>query len=428
MCVKKANLYINTTKAKKISSRGPFKLYYDIENGTPLTISNILSLVMYTDWSDLCKAFSATFRKEKSYESINSVKQRNREYANWSKLLRETVEYYGQMGWCGSPDDIAWNKKHNRVKGPFFSGMSFLMVFPEYSIRLCGPTSTSKQVEVAARFASDDGILIQLNNYGYFASDELCTFCCSWLSNYDSEDEYLFCGGYLVVKIESITIIDSQKNYAEYCHALFYFDSMLKGIQFTHQTVTVSDTDYLILNNLIQYEQGKTSIAFKKSCPQYIKETFKCFIHHKKQISINLETVNKELKKLKSLIVEEQKNQDNILKVVLFKLFDNCRTIVIHTTDMWGAKEYKFDLISFLSFISINSSSIYESTKITIIGKWEYFKQNKCSWIGKTFTSEIKSRFFEKGYVTELLVKEDSGMAADDRRKEDHLTIKKLTA
>ena len=86
------------------------------------------------------------------------------EFAIWSRILRETVQYYGRSGNDGYRDkdnNLEWVDEG--MEGPFYCGMSFVMVIPSFNIRLCAPTSTSKQVEVATRFGGDEGIIIQLN-------------------------------------------------------------------------------------------------------------------------------------------------------------------------------------------------------------------------------------------------------------------------
>eukprot|EP01084_Bolivina_argentea_P209994 357580_1 len=70
-------------------------LRYDFPNVKPITVHHLLSICLYCDWDQLSTAFSSTFRKQKQFETISSVIQRNREYANWSRLIRETVELYG---------------------------------------------------------------------------------------------------------------------------------------------------------------------------------------------------------------------------------------------------------------------------------------------------------------------------------------------
>ena len=63
-----------------------------------VTKEHIYAIILYCDFSALCTAFSGTFRKSRPFESLDSIKKRNREYSIWSRLLRETVEYFGQRG------------------------------------------------------------------------------------------------------------------------------------------------------------------------------------------------------------------------------------------------------------------------------------------------------------------------------------------
>eukprot|EP01084_Bolivina_argentea_P065597 119551_1 len=94
----KANNYIDVHLVKQVRSPCPDHLHFNIRPGTRLKISNLLSVFLYTDFSDLSKEFSRTFRKLQSYELLLSVKIRNAEFAHWARILRETVEYYGQNG------------------------------------------------------------------------------------------------------------------------------------------------------------------------------------------------------------------------------------------------------------------------------------------------------------------------------------------
>eukprot|EP01084_Bolivina_argentea_P071675 130243_1 len=149
--LKKAKEYIQTNQAKSIillsgDSRDD-PLHYNIISNTKLSIENLLSVLLYCDWGKLSTEFSKTFRKIKTYETVEMVKQRNREYRNWSKILRETVQYYGNGGWYYG-DDENTNVQNNRQRGPFYCGMSSLLIIPQFNIRLCSPTSTSKQIAV----------------------------------------------------------------------------------------------------------------------------------------------------------------------------------------------------------------------------------------------------------------------------------------
>eukprot|EP01084_Bolivina_argentea_P251301 421432_1 len=136
-----------------------FQLFFGIQYGSPLTFNHLFALLLYCNESILSCKFSETFRKMFRFESIISIKKRNIEYAQWSRLLREVVQYYGQLGWVEGLGN-KWNDENKRIKGPFYTGMSKIMVMPEFNIRLCSPTSTSIFKEVGTRFAGEEGILI----------------------------------------------------------------------------------------------------------------------------------------------------------------------------------------------------------------------------------------------------------------------------
>ena len=150
--IQKVKKYIDTFKVRKIRSRKfgvNDKYHYNIQNESQIKFSHLLSVVLYTDWSDLSESFSKTFRRSHPYESVFFVKKRNAEYANWSKALRETIEYYGGICWRENKSK-AHNEQMMNEYGPFFSGMSNVMVIPQLSINLNSPTSTTTKLETIA--------------------------------------------------------------------------------------------------------------------------------------------------------------------------------------------------------------------------------------------------------------------------------------
>ncbi len=180
----KVNGYVNTdivreTKANFLRN----KVHYGITAETIFGFENLVSLVLYTDYSDLCTHFSGTFRQKTSHESLSSITKRNSEYWWLSKILRETVEIFGGM-----------SRRKGTLFGPFFCGMSVVMNMPSFSINLCSPTSTSAQIEIAMRFSGEKGIIIQFDNPEMeMPYNNLSGFDCSWLSRYKEEDErYVF--------------------------------------------------------------------------------------------------------------------------------------------------------------------------------------------------------------------------------------------
>ena len=184
LIIKKAREYINTKLVRSMKYDDEDKPHRDPQNygitkGTPLGIDNLLSIILYTDTTVLSSEFSSTFRRISPYETLTNTKRRNSKYWWWSKLLRETVELYGE-------------RARDMAKSPFYTGMGIVMYMPCFMIRLCSPTSTSIHLEVALKFSGEAGIILQLNvknmlhpNY----HSHIRAMDCSWISRFKEEDE-----------------------------------------------------------------------------------------------------------------------------------------------------------------------------------------------------------------------------------------------
>eukprot|EP01084_Bolivina_argentea_P256248 431340_1 len=256
----KAYQYIHCKTVKYIvASDEENELHYGITEGTLISIEHLLSILFYTNLSKLSTAFSSTFRALQKNESLESIKTRNREYWHWSKLIREAVQYYG-------------NKLGHERGQPFYTGISY-MILPAFVIRLCCPTSTTKQEEVAYNFANETGIVIRINNGSNYYSQFLRYFDCSWLSCYHDEDERLFCGGDNPLRVESVTLVTSRYNLYWFLKPLFYLDCMVSGVMLSPNSDAancIRKRDYNILMSLINHklENEKNEIL------PYINDTF----------------------------------------------------------------------------------------------------------------------------------------------------------
>eukprot|EP01084_Bolivina_argentea_P250689 420141_1 len=112
--------------------------------------------------------------------------------------------------------------------------MSVLMNMPQFNIRLCSPTSTSMQIEVAIRFSGRNGIILQFNN----PREQLqCAFLrgfnVSWISRYAEEDERLFFGGFYPIQIQSIRLRKTKQNFEKIVYSIFYLDLCITGGNFS---------------------------------------------------------------------------------------------------------------------------------------------------------------------------------------------------
>eukprot|EP01083_Nonionella_stella_P235458 827940_1 len=99
----KVKEYLKTNSVKQIKAYNEsgrlnynIVLKYGIPHGSVLFSRHLLALFLYTDCTDLCTHFSATFRANKQYEALSAIKARNSKYWWMAKSLREMVELYGE--------------------------------------------------------------------------------------------------------------------------------------------------------------------------------------------------------------------------------------------------------------------------------------------------------------------------------------------
>ena len=107
-----------------------YETFYGIPKNKPITIAHIMSLLFYTNYTHQSYEFSASFRKRFYHESDKSLKYRHSWFAQWAKLLRETVECFG-MQMYDSPTPI------------FYHGISKQLIFASTSFKINGPLSTT---------------------------------------------------------------------------------------------------------------------------------------------------------------------------------------------------------------------------------------------------------------------------------------------
>lgn len=208
----KTSQFIQTITAKSMTANfNPLLVKYgfvvqDFPNGTPITTEHLMSVILYTDFTQLSSQFTSTFRRKNPFESPKQVKQRNYKYWWWSKRLKQIINAYGQ------------NRRDGGLEGPFYAGMSVVMTLPRFSIPLFSPTSTSVQLPVAMNFCGDSGMMLEFNNLEGIAT-RIPGFDVSWLSRFKEEDEryellclvhfyyIIFCAMYLESFIKLLGIL-----------------------------------------------------------------------------------------------------------------------------------------------------------------------------------------------------------------------------
>ena len=186
---------------------------YEVPVDCPLSVSHIFVLLMYCNDTDLqykYKKFGC--RERDSEQTLEELKDWNRDIAHWHKLLNEAVIFFG-------------NKV--RQKQVFFTGLNVKLSFQTFAPLFMAPFSTTTSVDVANRFCGSDGLILMLTPRS--GSDDVY-FNVEWLSDFDHEKERLFVSA-SNVKIGDIQYFEGgylRKN-RMYLSAFSIFSSLFAG-------------------------------------------------------------------------------------------------------------------------------------------------------------------------------------------------------
>eukprot|EP01084_Bolivina_argentea_P293722 505236_1 len=279
---------------------------------------------------------------------------------------------------------------------------------PAFAIRLNSPTSTSKQLSVATNFAKRDGIIIELQNDWHIYQYQTF-FDCSWISNFKEEDERLWFGGSHMIRMVSVRIVDTAKNYEEFFTAFHAFDYIVSTGGINDETLK---NKYIkIVKNCIDYMIGQSNNNFDT----YVNDTFYLFCIKKTQVVINLHNLCCGLSKSAKLetltnylvtsVMEEEEIYDetectnrNMVNKQLFKIFPNVQEIIIYAGEKnykrYHRKTYSFSLQLFLDVIEQQKS--WNKISIKAYHHMSYGKSVSSSWLKDYFTTTIKQAFNEK--------------------------------
>ena len=394
-----------------VGQLGEDPLHFGIAKGSALSAQHLQSVILYCDFSEFCTAFSETFRRKKWNESIEESAKRNSRFYWMSRLLREAVAYYG----CNADNE----------SGPFFTGMSFELNIPSFSIGLQGPTSTSKQIEIALRFAGTDGMLIRLNNDVWPSSRE-SFWNSAWISCYPEEDERFFFGSIFKLRLETVKLVDSAKNYKQSIGAFYKFDAALSGADMFR--IKVSQTEFKIIDSCIKSVCGEPFADSKLDA--FILDNFYAFVQHKTRIVL----VPTYIKKInnKSFIdliismkhpISDQGVDDvagdatNLFQPLLLALFPNLTQITMRTST--NLDLYAFNLMSLLS-LQGDAELPRSLQSIVITDAWQM-------WVANAFSVEKQKRFAAKGLQMELETDRKWNLGNPNHiKKEDLITITTL--
>ncbi len=148
-----------------------------------VSLKDILSVMIYCNYTHLQYEFSKTYRKIKDDETKDEIKERHRNFYWFGKYLKECVNWFGQ-------------RVLPETRNKFYHGIGEEMQFPTVAdrprgVKIYGPISTTSSFEVAVNFANTNGLIVEFGgNLDWFGSGRY--FRCDWLSDFPNEKEHLF--------------------------------------------------------------------------------------------------------------------------------------------------------------------------------------------------------------------------------------------
>ena len=255
---------------KVVSHSGPWpENEKPLREGATISLQHLFALILYCNFSALSTAFAATYRRENVFETIESLIARHSQYAHFGRLLMEVVLSFGH------------NRSVNGAKGPFYHGIDREMNIGTYAIFLKGPCSTSTERIVALKFATEQGLILTLNNDSQSAEDQY-SFDCSWISNFPEEAETLWIASDGPLRIASISLEKSNKCYDSEIDVLYLFDAMISGIWISGKyKINVDDSQLKLISNLMT-NSGAMNLDL------YLKNEWKLFVYSKKLIILDM--------------------------------------------------------------------------------------------------------------------------------------------
>ena len=363
----KATRYLQSSHCKKMVDEGwGYALEFGVPKNFQVTVHHLMSLLLYTDSSIYCTALSETFRAIKCDETIEEMNSRNSMFYWTSRYLRELVHCFGVYA--------------HKESTPFFTGISYEMSIPQFKMGLIGPSSTSVAVEVALRFAGQNGMMLVLEGGGSKCFDA------SMFSAYPEEQERIFCGSTYRETVTSVVLVNSAKNYSAAIGAYSKFDAIFSSVS-GQEGMTAVEME--IIAESLRWIQGDDAAVNHEKLDLFILETFYSIVIHKKMVYLNLlhlwrmtdkQIVNTVMNPLWHRKYDDENSKDrnaNLMKPFVFTVFPDVHQIRI------SAWNFPFDLISFLRMMR----------KVNVPETLEFIFIDGREWLDDAFTEKVKEEY-----------------------------------
>eukprot|EP01084_Bolivina_argentea_P016006 29971_1 len=149
---------------------------FKIPSNTLISVQHLIALQIYCNHRRAQRCLSATYRIEQIGDNNDDIiEYEHKYYANWGRLLYESVNVFGNR---------QWDNKY------FYHGINNEMLFTKtIFIYIYSPLSTTSNKNIAInKFSGENGMVIKLDG-----SMNNC-FDCNFITDYPDEKEFLFIG------------------------------------------------------------------------------------------------------------------------------------------------------------------------------------------------------------------------------------------
>ncbi len=407
---KKANIFIKSEYAKKLicSGVGYHNKSDTFYNGARISFNHLMVIILYCDYTLLSYKFSASFRAKEKNENIKIIKERHRNFYWFGRYLRELVEGFG--------------KEISAEDAPYFHGISGNVTFTSTIAKFHHPMSTTKEIAVAQRFATNNGIIISVKMHQF----EVPYFDCNWISKFGNEEESLFIGGIFPLQIANIINCITGEQYYKYLRAINIFAMAM-------------DADYGIFNATEGDEEIIQSVINgNDDVSNYVLRLFAAYCRQKKLIKMDFCGILQYLPHLAGiLLTDTQDIQRSFVNLATLRsLFPRCHTIQF--SNILISKGYivllEEQLLSQKNWIGLQRIEIgnitTEATNITDEEKKEYAGKYD-EIIQKQYDIKKEKTFKKLRLMSNMLnpamlpavIKEfgKSGKKKDDQQKDDFM-------
>ena len=180
---------------------------------------------------------------------------------------------------------------------------------------------------------------------------------------YFEEAEMLWIAGSRPLRIVSIVIARTAKNYRKMMHSLYLFDAMISGVKVGSRfKMKIGQTECDLIANLINLTLQSGDIG-SSVFDDYLEKEWDLFVQNRRHIILDLFRLDEYFQSLSQLImfsVEENgsstvKGKDNVIRPEWISMFPSLETVTIITAGDW----YMFRLEALLdSLSSIPNSSV----------------------------------------------------------------------